>query len=257
MNARRGLLCGLVLGLAVAAFNPLTASAQLATHRQSVASPGWAAPWPAYPEHPFGIGQWVYVAPIPPAGPAQLPTTGYVYGLSFVTEGASGVIGLSSDAEGPIAGIKMAASSPNPSLATIRYDWSPGKFYFLLAYHLGNGLWAGWVYDNAASAWTPIGAVQSPTAGHLSLLSVNTLYGARGAPTTGFAQDGADTEQPCRAFPRVDAYFYPPVHFWQSTFALSTMGGGFGFGSGDCLTEATREFDWVHVRLGSPAGAAG
>ena len=47
------------------------------------------------------------------------------------------------------------------------------------------------------------------------------------------------------------------MHFWQSTFAASTMGGGFGFGSGDCLTEATTEFDWAHLRLGSPASAEG
>lgn len=250
MKTRRGILFALVLvfGLAAAAaVNPLAASAQVGNHRQAVPSTGWGAPM-ATPDLPVGIGQWVYVAPIPEAGPGQMATTGYVYGPTFFPDGANGVVGLSSDAEGPIAGIKVESPANSPA-ATIRYDWSPGKFYFLLAYHLGDGWWAGWVYDNAAAVWTPIGAVRAATPALLHNLSMSIVYGAQGAPTVPFGQEGASVEQ-CSAFPRVDAYFYPPILYWETTFAVSAP-GDVSYYPWDCPTEATTEYGWAHFRLGS------
>lgn len=201
-------------------------------------------------DRPLGIGQWVYVAPIPRAGPGQLATTGYVYGPTFFPEGERGVIGLSSDAGGPIAGIQVEGATAE--LATIRYAWSPGTFYYLLAYHLGNGLWGGWVYDNTASVWTYIGSVQAAKPGLLSNLSVTVVSGAQGVPAAAFGQEGPAVASPCSAFPRVDAYFYTPILYWETTYAVSTVQSLRPF-PGDCPATATMEGDWAHFVLGSPA----
>ena len=249
MKSPRKILFMLALALAAAALNPLPAGAETAYRRQALPTVAWGAAMPSA-DRPVGIGQWVYVAPNPPAGPGQLPTTGYVYGPTFFPEGERGVIGLSSDASGPIAGIQVEGATAKR--ATIRYNWAPGTFYYLLAYHLGNGRWGGWVYDNTAATWTVIGAVQADKPGLLSNLSVTVVGGAQGGTTAPFDQEGPAVALPCSAFPRVDAYFYPPVLYWEATTAVSTVMSVHPF-PGDCPTQTTLEYDWVHFRLGSPA----
>jgi hypothetical protein len=249
MQSPRKILFMLALALAAAALNPLPAGAQTASHRQALPTAAWGTPTSAAGQ-PLGIGQWVYVAPIPTAGPGQLPTTGYVYGPTFFPEGERGVVGLATDAGGPIAGIQVEGATAK--LATIRYNWSPGTFYYLVAYHLGNGRWGGWVYDNTAATWTPIGAVQAAAPGLLSNSSVTVVSGAQGGPAAPFGQEGPAVGQPCSAFPRVDAYFYPPVLYWETTAVVSTVASLNPF-PGDCPTAATMEYDWAHFRLGSLA----
>ena len=252
MNYRRGILGALVLvsGLAGAALAPVAASAQVGTHSQSVRSATWGV---ASAERPNGIGQWVYVAPVPAAGPDQLATTGYLYGPTFFPEASNGIVALSTDDQGPVAGISIHGSGPDPRTAIIRYDWSPGKFYYLLAYHLGDKLWAGWVYDHAASTWTVIGAVEAPTSDLLHTLSSSSVRGSGGVPGPPFVGWLGNISGPCSAFPRVDAYFYPPVFYFGTTFTLA-QSLGFTPDGDDCPTEATVEYDWAHVQLGALPG---
>ena len=239
----------LALALAVATLNPLPAGAQAVYRRQAMPTASWGATLPSA-ELPFGIGQWVYVAPIPPAGPGQLATTGYAYGPTFFVEGERGVIGLARDANGPIAAIQVEGATAKRT--TIRYNWSPGNFYYLFAYEVGNGQWGGWVFDNTASAWTVIGSVQAAKPGPLRTQSVTVVSGAQGGPTAAFAQEGPAVALPCSAFPRVDAYFYPPVLYTATTSVVSTVASLNPF-PGDCATQTTIENVWAHFRLGSPA----
>lgn len=239
------------MGIMSVGISPSFGSQYFAAHIQRVPQVVWTAPGPGLLD---GIGQWVYVAPIPPAGLQQQPTTGYVYGLGFGSSGGRGTVGLSRDSQGGIAGIQLVPpSGGNPAPVTVRYDWSPGKFYFLLAYHLEGDAWGGWVYDDAASSWTFVGTVQ-PAAG-------TGLFGASGVITVGGAQSetrpafsqvalGA-IPGTCRAFPQVDAYFYPPVGYRGTAMTLATFTEG-TYGLGDCPAQFTFEADWLHIRLGSP-----
>ncbi len=254
MRSRRGILGALVLvsALSGVALNPMAASAQVETHAQAVPSARWGVPTQ---ELANGIGQWVYVAPIPAAGQDQLATTGYHYGPIFFPKDANAIVALSTDEQGPIAGISINGSGPYPSTAIIRYDWSPGKFYYLLAYHLGGTLWAGWVYDHAASTWTVIGAVEAPTSGLLHNLSRSEVRGAQGRPGTPFGGwSGGANSQPCTAFPRVDAYSYPPVMYYGTTFTLAQLDSVHRESGADCPTEDSVEHGWFHVRLGTLPG---
>jgi hypothetical protein len=246
-----------LLGLGVAAVAPSPASGAVAADQskyQSVPIVDWMSPG----ELLDGVGQWIYVAPIPPPGPTQVPPTGYVYGPSFVVadqvngDDREGTVGLSTDDQGPIAGIQVNFTDA----VTIRYDWSPGKFYFLFAHHVGGGDWGGWVFDHAASSWTFIGSTPSFPAGQkLRQYSGDVVRGAEGSTVPAFHRGGSSpVEGECSAFPRVDAYYYPMVAYRGSDFALSTLDlsrSSFG----NCLTETTFEQGWAHFRVGSlPAG---
>lgn len=248
MKSPRKILFMLALALAAAALNPLPAGAQTVHRRQSMPTAAWTAAMPTA-DRPVGLSQWLYVA-IPPAGPSQLSSTGYVYGPTFFPEGERGVIGLTRDASGPIAAIQVEGATVKRT--TIRYNWSPGTFYFLLAYHIGGGAWGGWVYNNTSQVWTYIGSVQADKPGLLSNLSVTVVSGAQGAPTAPFAQEGPAVAAPCSAFPRVDAYFYPAVLYSETTAVISTVASLKPF-PGDCPTTVTTEYGWAHFKLGSPA----
>jgi hypothetical protein len=247
MKATRGTLItfALALALAAATLNPLAASAATGTHRQAMPTASWSAAPPSA-TGALGLGQWVYVAPIPPAAAGEMPTTGYAYGGTFFPEGERGVIGLSSDASGPIAGIQVEGATAK--LTTIRYNWSPGTFYYLLVYSLGNGQWGGWVYDNTSTIWTYIGAVQAAKPGLLSSLSVTVISGAQGAPAAAFGQEGPAVAS-CSAFRLVDAYFYPAVMYWDGAAVVSTVQSLSAF-PGDCPAGATMDQGWVHIHLG-------
>jgi hypothetical protein len=222
---------------------------------QAVPVVDWIAPGT---EPLDGIGQWVYVAPIPAAGPAQLPTTGYVYGPTFLpTIGGQnvnqGIVGLSTDDAGPIAGIQIFGS-PDPAPVTIRYDWSPGRLYYLVAYHLGDQVWGGWVYDHATSEWTYVGSKQaSVDTGLLRPESGTAVLGAQGGPIPAFDRGTPPAVAgPCTSFPRVDAYFFPPIGYRGTTLSEATLDLSRP-ATGDCPTETTVEDGWLHFRLGSPA----
>jgi hypothetical protein len=260
VKSRRSILVALLLGLMALAsasvgIGPSYASQYFAAHIQRVPQVLWTVPGP---EPLDGIGQWVYVAPIPPAGPVQQPTTGYVYGLGFSSSGGRGTLGLSRDGQGGIAGIQLVPpSGGDPAPVTVRYDWSPGKFYFLLAYHLEGDAWAGWVLDNAASAWTFVGTVQAPAgSGLLAPTSVTTVGGAESQTRPAFSQVALGAASgTCRVFPQVDAYFYPPVGYRGTATAQATLTEG-TYRLGDCPTQLTVEADWAHIRLGSPPFAS-
>jgi hypothetical protein len=51
----------------------------------------------------------------------------------------------------------------------------------------------------------------------------------------------------------VDAYFYPPVMYYETYVALGELDTPIPRFAGDCPTEATVEYDWAHARLGSVA----
>jgi hypothetical protein len=250
MRSRRiaPLALALALGMASIALSPAPASAypHFGELFQRTPVTNWAVPGA---EPLDGIGVWVYVAPIPTAGPAQLPSDGYVYGLDFsaprLPTEPGGLIGLSRDDQGPIAGIRLSTT------VTIPYAWSPGNFYYLLVYQLGEGLWGGWVYDAASSTWTFIGASHTGAGPGLLNASWNStrVHGAVGQPVAPFSQHGISPVVGCRSFPVVDAYFYPPVGYRGTTTTQSTLTET-SPNIGDCPTEATVEQDWVHIHLG-------
>ncbi len=248
MKSPRKILFILALALATAALNPFPAGAQTVTRRQALPTASWTATMPSA-ERPVAIGQWVYVAPIP-AAPKQLSSTSYLYGSTFFPTGERGLIGLSRDAGGPIAGIQVEGATAKR--ATIRYNWSPGTFYYLLAYDLGDRQWGGWVYDYTSTVWTFIGSVQTDAPGVLSKLSVTGVSGAQGVPSAAFGQEGPTVALPCSAFHRVDAYYYSPIVYSETTAVVSTVASTNPF-PGDCPTTVVMESGWVHFTLGSPA----
>ena len=183
---------------------------------------------------------------------------GYVYGPSFIPidaangGGYEGTVGLSTDAQRPIAGIDLNWTG---QLVTIRYDWSPGKFYYLFVHHLGDARWGGWVFDHAASAWTFIGSVQANLSGQqLRPWTGTAVLGAEGANIPAFQRlPMPPLTGTCESFPRVDAYFYPMVVYRGTDFAVSTLDMSRP-SIGECATETTFEQGWAHFRLGSLAG---
>jgi hypothetical protein len=248
----------LVVGAVAVALGPSPVSAVAVQNYQAVPVVDWIAPGT---EPLDGIGQWVYVPPIPAPGPGQLPTTGYVYGPTFLlgiggpnATVSQGTVGLSTDAEGPIAGIQVITSTSNEAPITIRYDWSPGKLYYLVAYHLGDRVWGAWVYDHAASVWTFIGSQQAYVgSGLLRPESGTAILGAEGTPIPAFHRGTPPiVAGPCTSFPRVDAYFFPPIGYRGTTLSEATLDLSRP-ALGHCPTETTVEDGWVHFRLGSPA----
>ena len=123
----------------------------------------------------------------------------------------------------------------------------------LLVHDLGEDRWGGWVFDHAASAWTFIGSVQAATgSGLLSPTSVSRVGGAHSSPQPAFSQINLGAIRgPCRLFPQVDAYAYPPVGYRGTGDSQMTVAHA-SYGLGDCPTQITTEADWLHMRLGWP-----
>jgi hypothetical protein len=247
---RRWALVALVVGVMIAGIGPSYALDYFAGHFQRSPRVDWTVPG----ETPLdGIGQWLYVAPIPPAGPEQQPLTAYVYGMGFETTLGRGVLGLSRDGQGPIAGIQPTHNSP---AVTIRYDWLPGRFYFLLVYHAAGDGWTGWIFDDAASAWTIVGTAQGPVgAGLLKPASVTEVRGSQGTPQPAFSPLGPGPARgTCRAFPQVDVYVSAPVGY-RGAAMTPGVHAATGFGLGDCPTQFSLEEGWGHLRIGWPPQA--
>lgn len=213
-----------------------SASAQTAPKAQEGPTTIWDHPGGA--ELLDGVGAWVYVAPQAPAGPDQLAVADYQYLLSFNYPGLRmGFIGLASGAEGKFAGMVLV-DNPVPA-ARVALDWQPGRFYYLLYYSLGGNQWGGWVYDLAANSWTFIGRITAAEGWGRLTPSSRTMV----------SWDGPQAAD-CAAYPRTDAYFYPVVGYRGTSFSIASLGFHY-VQPGDCATQTSIEYDWVHYRLGA------
>ena len=258
MRSRRGILGALVLvaGLAGAALAPVAASAQVGTHRQSVRSATWGVP---SAERPNGIGQWVYVAPVPAAGPDQLATTGYLYGPTFFPEASSGIIGVDRRSrpttEAPSPGSRSTATSGPErarSTATIRYDWSPGKFY--LPPRLpprGQAVGRVGLRHTPRRRGRPSARCRPPQRTCSHILSCRSMYEAReeprrlpfGAWRGSLSSSAAPSRESTPTSTRRSS-------IWGRRSRWPRLGVSYRLSGGDCPTEAH-----VGVRLGPrPAG---
>jgi len=191
-----------------------------------------------------GVGSWVYVAPEAAPGPSQGSPGSYEYLLSFAYPGLHvGFIGLATRPEGRFVGLVLATDPSTPAV-TVPFDWQPGRFYYLLVYHLGGDTWGGWVYDYGAGTWTFVGQVVAPPGWGLITPSSRTLVDLKDpitAPT-------------CSAYPRTDAYFFPPVGYRGTSFSVASLRLNY-VQPGDCPSATTMEYGWAHYRLGAdPTG---
>lgn len=196
-----------------------------------------------------GLGQFVLVGDTPP-GAGQVTSNGYLYAqhLNFSSGPVYGTMGLSSDARGHIAGMKIGSS-----ILEIPYPWTSGRIYFLIVYHLGGDAWGGWVYDYAARAWTVIGQLQAPHGsgllGAMSGTAVDNATGLRG-PGDPFEVESQAAVDSCAAFPRVDAWFFPPIGYRGLVPTVASPGAGHTT-IGTCVAPSTVEGGWAHYRLGA------
>jgi hypothetical protein len=226
------------------------ASAAAVAHFQGEPVTLWTIPGDAPLD---GAGGWVYVAPEPAPGVDQLPSDRYEYDLTFQFANLDlARIGLTRTAAGPIAGF-MASQNAAIPVVTAPYAWAPGHIYFLLLYKFGPGLLGGWAYDFSAGAWTFLGQAQVPTDQGLLMPNVETIVeGAQGIVTTRgpFTNAGAESIPSCSQFPRVEAYFYPPMGWRGSTITSATSSQTANM-LGDCPTSTTVQNGWTHYTLGA------
>ncbi len=189
-----------------------------------------------------GLGTWIATANDPVAHP-DLPAPQYLYGLyfGFTGSGAQGVVGLVADPAGKFAILNVVETNGTAHTAVVPFSWVAGRLYFPLVYELSPGIWAAWVYDNTAGAWTGIGVLNLPAAwGKVAPGSITALswYGPAGAG--------------CDGYPLADAYFYPAMGYSGST-AIPATAASSGVGpAGGCPATVTSESPpWSHYRVGS------
>ena len=186
-----------------------------------------------------GLGTYLYVAPEPAPGASQLPAA-YDYVLDFVYDGAQVPGGIGLGSQGP-GGARFAALATGGSgTVVLPYEWSAGRLYFLFVHALGEGAWGGWVLDVWADQWTFIGQGSTPVEwGRLSPSS-GTVVSWEADPASA---------NPCRAYPRTDAYFTPAFGVRNGSFTLGTPAGEFVHPNG-CPAEISTVLGWAHYRLG-------
>jgi len=242
MTSRRG-TAAVVLALALVSLSASTAGANIDPGGvfQRLPSTEWLMPGTA----PFdGTGRYVYVAPYSP-GPQQVSTATYRYEHIFDFEGGGGGhVALTGDVAGPRAAFRV-----NDAMITVPYQWSPGRIYFLFAYHLGGGTWGAWVYDVTASSWTFVGSLR-PGSLHSGTFTASTVEEAAGV--RGPSDAAASPLPSCSWFPRVDVYFSPPIGFRGTAATIGEQTRTF-LTIGDCLTTWSTEYGWMHHQLGVPA----
>lgn len=189
-----------------------------------------------------GIGSWVINANTPAAAGGQVGPTyleGHVF--NFAESSAQGVVSLVTDPAGRFVTFSATGPDGTPHGAAIPFQWEGSRAYFTYVYQLAPGTWGAWIYDQTAASWTEIGVLYLPQEwGRLSAVSVTTVawYG----PTAGR----------CSAYPRADAFFYPPIGY---------VGGSATVGrflltaalNDDCLAETSMSGDWARYRVGADA----
>jgi len=196
-----------------------------------------------------GTGVYVY-AHAPTPGPGQGSPVNYEYDLDFSLEhGGGGFVAFGYRRGAKVAGFNFVGTPDE--VATVAYDWTFDHFYFLLAYRLTETSWGGWIYDYAAATWTFIGArTAAAGTGGIAPTSGTVVEYGNGVPVP----PGADTAT-CAAYPRVDAYVYPPIGWRGLTTTVATLGSSIA-PVGDCPAVTTTEFGWQHYQLGSLPVAA-
>lgn len=238
MPTRLGVPMALALASLTAAVPAGATAAPTKTQEQPTSS--WVQPGTAPLD---GVGTYVYVA-APPAGAGQGSPLAYEYTFFFSFEAkTSGFLALGQRQGQKLAGFTVSAAG-NP-VATVPFDWSFGHIYFLLTYRLGVDLWGGWIYDYSAASWTFIGQ-QPAAAGSGGLLPTSRTavdYDPTLAPTP-----GVDWTT-CASYPRVDAYFYPPIGWRGSTTTVAAPDGTTVY-PGDCPVTITTEYGWQHYGMG-------
>ena len=193
-----------------------------------------------------GLGDFVYVAPPPAAGPTQGSPLGYEYTLNFhLEDGSFGLLALGYRQGHKVAGFGMI---PTNVVTVVPYDWQFGQIYYLLTYRLTSTQWGAWVYDFSAAAWSLIGVQTVPesTGRMLPESTTSVDYDASLAPTP-----AADTST-CAFYPRVDALWYAPMGWRGEVITSATLKENTGF-DGTCNSTTQTASGWQWYTLGQAA----
>ena len=188
-----------------------------------------------------GLGTFVYVAQPAPSGPTQGSPSGYDYSLTFHTEDNSfGVLALGHQNGQKVAGFGVI---PSTLVATVPYDWKYGQIYYLLTYRLSLTQWGAWVYDWSAASWSLIAVQTVPQTTGRMLPEATTMVNYETSATP------PNMDTTCAYYPRIDAFFTPPMGWRGEVITTATFKENAGF-DGECKSTATTINGWRWYTLG-------
>lgn len=248
-NAKNRRLLGAAIAvlLAIQAAIALQASAQT-TKTTQVPATIWNLPGVSAVD---ALASYVVPATVPAPAPGQATENKWSMAQVFRFTGDAapfGVISLDTDGTKKYATFQVNSGSDVVGAPRFEYDWGANKAYLTLVTFLPGNVLAGFVYDNAAAAWSFIGTVRVPSAwGRLSPQTSSALIWYGGAL------------QDCAQYPAAEYFRFAPFGFvaGEPNFRTSAAAGNTVI-PGDCLASVANEPEptdgWRHYKAGSVAG---
>lgn len=214
----------------------------------AVAPPNQASPYSVWVQpgtgNLDGLGNFLYVAP-PAPGATQASPLSYAYTLRFNFEGgSSGLVAVAYKDGQRVTGF----ITPGNETTFTPYNWAYGHIYYLLTYRLSPTQWGAWIYDWSAGTWTLIGVqTVAGSVGRMLPASYTSVQFWEPAPAP------AADPNTCAYYPRIDAFWYPPMGWRGDVITNATLQSTETVSQQCAINGVTTENGWQHYTLGTPA----
>ncbi|MDQ3978228.1 MAG: hypothetical protein M3314_01560 [Actinomycetota bacterium] len=153
------------------------------------------------------------------------------------------------ETDGGEKAVSLAVFEPTEDRAHIvrkGFNWQANRFYFPLVTRVADGLWAAWIFDHSANAWTFVGGVVLPA----------TFVKLDPQTATGVVWTGPDLGS-CAAYPRADVFRMAAIGLVGSATVTAAQTQQI-VEPGDCPATITNEPPgWNRYQVGAEAPAAG